>query len=412
MIQKLRRKFILINMGLVSIVLLSVFSVFCFVNMQSLQNQSYDALHHALSRDQGAAPSKFQIGDPGAPRDDRVFNTVPVFTVRLDDDQNIVGIMADNVEVSDETAAEAVRAALETDRQRGALQSLGLRYVIEKTPSGKQIAFADMSGERSSFLALLLTALAVGAGALAAFFGISLFLSGWALRPVAKAWEGQRQFVADASHELKTPLTVILANTGILLSHPDDTIRTQQKWLEHTRTEGERMKKLVDDLLFLAKSDAPAPPERCAPFDLSDAAWACLLPLEPIAFERGVNLISKVPPKIVMHGDEGHMKQLMVILLDNACKYAGKGGEVRFAVSAENGWARIEVRNTGEPIPPEQLPRLFERFYRVDGSRTREQGGTGLGLAIAKTITVRHHGRIAVQSTAACTTFTVHLPLK
>ncbi|MGE4548175.1 MAG: sensor histidine kinase [Intestinibacillus sp.] len=412
MIQKLRRKFILINMGLVALVLLCVFSVFCFVNVQNLQNQSYDALRHALSRDMGAAPPKFQIGGPGVPRDDRVFNNVPVFTVRLDESRNVIGMQADDVEVSDETAAEAVKAALAAGTPRGVVRALGLRFLIEKTPGGTQIGFADMSGERSSFLALLLTALAVGAGALAAFFGISLFLSGWALCPVAKAWEGQRQFVADASHELKTPLTVILANTGILLSHPDDTIRAQQKWLEHTRTEGERMKKLVDDLLFLAKSDAPAPPERCAPFDLSDAAWGCLLPLEPIAFERGVNLISDVPPKLILHGDEGRIKQLMVILLDNACKYAGRGGEVRFAVSAENGWARLEVRNTGDPIPPEQLPRLFERFYRVDGARTREQGGTGLGLAIAKTIVEQHRGRIAVQSTAACTTFTVHLPLK
>ena len=171
-----------------------------------------------------------------------------------------------------------------------------------------------------------------------------------ALKPVKKAWEQQRQFVADASHELKTPLTVTLANTGILLRHPDDTIMQQQKWVESTKAEGERMKELIDHMLFLAKTDADQMPLSFSPLDLSDTLWSCLLPF---------------------------------------------------------------VHNQGEAIPAEDLPHIFERFYRVDASRSRSAGGYGLGLAIAKTIPDRHKASLRVNSSAPeGTTFTLRLPLK
>ena len=140
----------------------------------------------------------------------------------------------------------------------------------------------------------------------------------------------QNQFVADASHELKTPLTVILANLNIILTHPNDTIQKQIKWIENTYAESERMKKLVDQLLFLAKSDAVQIPAIFASFLLSDAAWSCLLPFESIAFEKKINIIEEISPDIWIYGNEEQIKQLMVILIDNACKYTSAHGTVRF----------------------------------------------------------------------------------
>lgn len=188
-----------------------------------------------------------------------------------------------------------------------------------------------------------------------------------ALKPVKKAWEQQRQFVADASHELKTPLTVILANTGILLRHPDDTIMQQQKWVDSTKAEGERMKELIDHMLFLAKTDADQMPLSFSPLDLNDTLWSCLLPFESVSLIR----------------------------------------------SQETAEAVLSVHNQGEAIPAEDLPHIFERFYRVDASRSRSAGGYGLGLAIAKTIADRHKASLRVNSSAPeGTTFILRLPLK
>ena len=244
--------------------------------------------------------------------------------------------------------------------------------------------------------------------------GGTAFLANWALRPVELAWQQQRQFIADASHELKTPLTVILANIGILQSHRADTIEAQLKWVEYTKQEAIHMKKLVDDLLFLAKSDDGSARILYADFNLSDAVWSSLLPFESIAYEQGLTLNSEIEPNLFMKGDESQLKQLVVILLDNACKYAKGNGAITLLLKSAQDRVRLSVNNTGEPIPKEQLPHIFERFYRADdGARDRKQGGYGLGLAIAKSIVASHHGRISVTSDSVHgTTFTAEFPLE
>ncbi len=285
--------------------------------------------------------------------------------------------------------------------------------MTEQTPDGVKYAFADMSSERSSMTAFFLTSLLVGTVGLGAFFLASLFLASWALRPVQKAWQRQRRFVADASHELKTPLTVILTNIGILLAHKEDTIAGQSKWVENTKTEADRMKQLVDDLLFLAKADAPRQPDAHKEFDLSDTVWSALLPFESIAFEAGLSLTSEIAPSLTASGSEGELRQLVAILLDNACKYAGEKGRVTLLLERSGDHARLCVNNTGEPIDPVHLPHLFERFYRVDESRYRKHDGYGLGLSIAKQIADNHRAKITVESTERMgTTFTVTLALK
>ena len=221
----------------------------------------------------------------------------------------------------------------------------------------------------------------------------------------------RRRFVSDASHELKTPLTVILANTGLVLSHPEDTVAAQSKWLEYTHDEAEQMKGLVDDLLFLAKSDAARQPAARAETAISEVALGCLLPFESVAFESGVALEHRITLGLSLRGDEGQLRRLVMILLDNAVKYAGPGGTVTLTLERHQERLRLAVHNTGEPIPPEHLPHLFERFYRADAARNRSGGGYGLGLAIARSIVEGHHGRLTVTSTAAAgTTFTALLP--
>lgn len=410
MIPKLRRKFIIINMALVCLVLLIVFAAICFFSYQGLRRESYDAMRRAIAREPGMAPPVTEIGGN---RPQRPVSMLPIFSVVLDKNREILSINSENVTVSDAVAAEAAERALASDRMNGILFDLKLRYLLVQTPEGMRIAFADMERELDSMASLMITLLLVGSGGLIAFFFISLFLSRWALRPTEKAWEQQRRFVADASHELKTPLTVILANTGILLSNRQQTIEQQVKWVEHTRAEANRMKKLTDDLLFLAKSDAAQMPVPQARLNLSNIVWSCLLPFESVAFEQGIALKSDIAPDIPLTGDEGQLKQLIVILLDNACKYAGNNGAVTLTLERIQEKARLTVNNTGAPIPADQLQHIFERFYRVDGSRARKHGGYGLGLAIAQVIAENHQGNISVESSEqAGTTFTCSFRIK
>lgn len=419
MIQKLRRKFILVNMLLVSLVLLAVFAVLLGTTYQQLKDESNGAMRLALERPDGDVP-RFQFGSPPPDqqplhKESRKFAMIPVVTATLDGESGLSEIKnGDNVAVSEEILEQAVSEALSSGRPSGVLNKLGLRYLLETAPEGeRRVAFVDLSWERDNLTRLVGTSLLVGAGALAVFFLISLFLSSLSLKPAERAWEQQRQFVADASHELKTPLTVILANTGIVLAHQSDTVEAQSKWLTYTQEEATRMKGLVDDLLFLAKSDAGRQALHPMEFSLSDLALGCLLPFESVAFEAGVTLESDIAPDLRMAGDEAQLRRLVMILLDNAVKYAGAGGAVTLDLCRSQEKLKLSVHNTGAPIPPKALPHLFERFYRVDSARGRSEGGYGLGLAIAKSIVDAHHGKISAASgQEAGTTFTVLLPGK
>lgn len=416
MIRRLRWKFILINLLLVGLVLTVVFALLLSSNARRLADQSIAALHMALNRDADEMPPRFEIGSPpeqdGMDRD-RNASMVPVFSVTVEDGQVTSINDGGHVDVSEETAAQAAQEVLDSGQDSGVLASLDLRFLMEQTSDGTiRIAFADRSWEHSTLRNLFLTCLLIWLLAMAAFFFVSLFLASLALRPVEKTWKQQRQFVADASHELKTPLTVILANTGIVLAHPSDTVESQSKWLSYTQEEARQMKGLVEDLLFLAKSDSARLPTHPTQVDLSQLVQGCLLPFEPVAFEAGVALESHIDPELTLTGDEGQLRRLVRILLDNAVKYAGPPNpEVRITLTRQQDKLRLSVHNTGAPIPAEHLPHLFERFYRADAARDRAQGGYGLGLAIAKSITETHRGRISVTSTPdSGTTFTVLLP--
>ena len=248
--------------------------------------------------------------------------------------------------------------------------------------------------------------------ALAAFLVISVFFSRWALRPVEDAWTRQRRFVADASHDLKTPLTVILANTSILMEHPERSVASQSQWVESTQHEAEQMQGLVGDLLLLAQADESASKPPMEHLDLTDLVEGELLQFESVAFERGVELRSQLEPSVEIRGNVNRLRKLAGTLLDNACKYADEGGQVNVELRRSPRRVELAVRNTGFAIAPEDLPHVFDRFYRGDKARTRDEGGYGLGLAIARAIAEEHGGTLSAASDEASgTTFTLALPV-
>ena len=298
----------------------------------------------------------------------------------------------------------------------GYLEEQRLFFSKRDAGPGWLVAFAG-GGAASAWQGLAWGLAGIGVMALGLLFLLNLRFSRWALGPVQRAWNQQQQFIADASHELKTPLTVILANNAILRRRGGDTVASQMQWVESTQVEAERMQALVADMLDLARPATEEATGDEAPLvNLSRLVEGEALSFEAVAFERAITWECTVAAGISVRGNSARLERLVAVLLDNACKYTEPGGTVAIGLGIEPGEAVLAVRNSGEPIPPEDLPHLFDRFYRADKARTHGAAGPadgyGLGLAIAQDIARAHRGTLAAASAAeAGTTFTLRLPL-
>ena len=255
------------------------------------------------------------------------------------------------------------------------------------------------------------SALAVlGAMALVCAAGVGYVLSGGAMKPVREAYEKQRQFAADASHELRTPLAVVLASADLLLTDPSITSPFLKQVIEDVRDEVKKMTKLVGDLLTVARSDAKANQLKPVRMDLVAAAQQTVRIMRPFAEKKDIVIAEELPKRAEICADEQKIRQLILILVDNAVKYTPKHGRISVCVQEEKGAVELSVSDTGIGIAPEHIERIFDRFYRVDKARSRRMGGNGLGLAIAREIAEAHGGTIAVESEMGQgTTFRVQL---
>ena len=231
-------------------------------------------------------------------------------------------------------------------------------------------------------------------------------LSGAVTRPVARAWQQQKQFLSDASHELKTPLTVVLSSAELL---DQSALPEQRQYVDNIRAESRRMKRLVEDMLTLSRVERSGAHLPDAAADLSDIAADAALRFEPVAFEAGHTLSYDIAPDLTVRGDGEKLAQAVAVLLDNAIKYAATHTEIRLDALRQGRNACVQVENRGADIPADKLPHIFDRFYRADESRT---GGDsfGLGLPIAKAIAEAHHGAIRCDSSGGITRFTITLP--
>jgi two-component system, OmpR family, sensor histidine kinase CiaH len=239
-----------------------------------------------------------------------------------------------------------------------------------------------------------------------------LFLAGRALRPIRVSWQKQRSFVADASHELRSPLAAIQCNLDVVLDDLAATVGEKQQYWEGISEETGRMAVLVDELLLLARADSDAIVFQKERVELADVAANAVAFLQPLAAKRGIALSLETSARPAVSGDQARLKQVLIALVDNALKYTPAGGSISVTVKKAKDRAQIDVSDTGIGIPKEHIARIFERFYRVDSARERESGGHGLGLSIAQWIVHRHGGSITVASEegrGSC--FTVWLPV-
>ncbi|MCP1137089.1 HAMP domain-containing histidine kinase [Paenibacillus polysaccharolyticus] len=279
-----------------------------------------------------------------------------------------------------------------------ALDGTDWAYVVDPIGDGHMIVFMDVTAQQGILTNLIYTFTVVGLIMLIVIYFLSRYFANRSIAPVREAFEKQKQFIADASHELKTPLAIINTNTDVLLANQEETIESQAKWLHYIKSETERMSGLTNDLLYLTQMEDSRSNLIHTGFNMSEAVESIILPMEAVIFEKNISLDYSIDPDLMVHGNPEQIKQVVLILLDNAVKYSKPTGAVNITLQKQNHDVMLTISNTGEGIAPEHLDRIFDRFYRTDASRARKHGGHGLGLAIAKSIVEQHKGEIYAKS--------------
>lgn len=396
-------------MTFITLILVCVITLLCLASYQRTKNDINNSLNFALYKYDDHPTLELDYSTKNLQNDNDPPPNMNSFTIITDDSNAILELYSRNYQISDETSQNLVNSI--QDKSQGILFEQNLAYKKDVQDNGYIYAFVDISIAKSNFISMLVTAILVAILSILAFLILTILLANWALRPVAQSWQQQKQFLADASHELKTPLTVILANTDLALIKKQDESKLKQS-LQSIQSEALRMKKLVEDLLFLAKNDTQKENVLNSICNISDIALSCVLSFETIAFEKGIILESDIQENQLALGNENQFKQLISIFLDNATKYTPTGKKIHFTLKKKDNQIQIIIHNEGSYIDKENIKHIFDRFYRCDPAR-KYQGGYGLGLSIANQIASNLKIKIDVSSEQKKgTTFTLWIPAK
>jgi len=400
LIRKLRIKFVCVIMAIIMLMLGIILGVVIHFTAQSMQNQS-------ISMMRSIASSPFQKGNLGKDAD-RV--RLPFFTVQISRHGQLLGTGGGYFDLSDQDyILDIANAALSSKSEIGKLDDYNLRFLKNKTPMGYTIVFSDTATEATTLRNMILSCLLIFFSASIPFLGISILLSRWVIRPVEQAWDQQRQFVADASHELKTPLSVIMANAELLGN--DDTPETDRKtFSKNILSVTYQMRSLVENMLEMARVDNGTLKMKFKVLDFSQLVHDAVLSFQLLYEEKGMGLTVKLQDGIRLSGSAQHLYQVMDVLLDNAMKYSSPNGTVNVSLEQTGRSCVLSVSSPGDPIAKEDLKNIFKRFYRADKARVMD-GSYGLGLSIAQSVVEAHKGKIWAESKDGYNTFLVQLPL-
>ncbi len=397
MIKKLKWKFVCINMLTVSAVLLTIFLTIFLVNRESIRENSMTVLQRVITLDEPPT-----VANGGA------HVQIPYFTVRIFGGTAYLAGGSYYEFESQQQLQDILNACLAQQKESGVLEEYGLRYLRSDSLFAEKIAFVDTSFETATLRNLSLTLLLMMLPALLILFALSFFLAGRAVRPVERAMQQQRQFLSDASHELKTPLTVILSNVDLL----EEELPAGEglRWLGNIEAESQKMRTLVEEMLTLERTETAQTPV-FSPLSLSELVMEEILRFEPLAFEADKPLQETLAEDLILSGSGEALHRMVSVLLDNAIRYGSAGEPILLTLRGENRKALLTVSNAAPPMTEEQLSHLFQRFYRADSSRG-EQSGFGLGLPIAKAIARQHGGDLKAEYAGGRLSFTATLPLK
>ncbi|MFX3634475.1 MAG: sensor histidine kinase [Candidatus Pristimantibacillus sp.] len=424
MFNKLRNRFLIVNLVIISFMMLIAFVTIYTITYQNVHSdikmdlQRVSEVYHKPDAGMGEPkPNGDKQQFPQKPMDMGKINPPEErsvsFNLQTDMNWTITDINS-RFDMDEDFYALAIKevASDPLDDDQFDLDGNRWAYKVQRTAAGYSVAYLDVTAQQKILMNLVYTFSLVGLVMLIVIYFTSRFFANRSIAPVKEAFNRQKQFIADASHELKTPLAVINTNTDVLLSNSDDMIHNQAKWLHRIQSETERMKTLTNDLLYLTEMDDSRASMLYANFNASESVESVILTMEAVMFEKDISLNYEIEPALMTHGNSEQIKQVVMILLDNAIKYTSAKGLISLTLKKQHNDLLLNVTNTGEGIAPEHLDRIFDRFYRVDYSRSRQHGGYGLGLAIAKSIVEQHQGKIYARSTLKeKTSFYVQLPL-
>ncbi|MBA9084874.1 signal transduction histidine kinase [Fontibacillus solani] len=404
MLQKVRWRLTLINISVIGGILM-IFSLAIFLG--SPRNEA--VIMNRL----------WQVAENDGPLD-----TEHGFLKRADRNEDLVYVKMDiagkitEQSFSDQYSIEQTRTMIQTAANSGEysgklqMSNHNIFYFLKVNLDKEQGTVWVMEKESGGLSSFLLESIPLILLILLLVFMGSLFISGKALIPVTKAWEKQINFTADASHELRTPLAVIQTNLEIVLGNSNESVESQRKWLDHIMIENTRLTNLVNDLLTLSRADSSEHTLSKNLMLLDTVLLEAIIPFESQAMSKGIDLLYDLEPEIYFWGDSNRLKQLIVILIDNALQYTNRSGRIHVHLIKKDKGVELSVSDTGVGIAEEHMDKIFDRFYRGDKARVRNGGGSGLGLAIAKWIVEEHNGFIRVKSILGeGSVFSVHLPI-
>lgn len=365
------------------------------VNYAQTRSVQDDLIRNLLEYEQRALtePKKPRppIGEmPGRGPEDEF--TTRFFTVYCDLSGEVKGISRDHISsVDEETAKAYTEKILLKGKEKGYYGEY--RYRVKRDASGITVLFLNVAKDMQFMRTLLLVSLVIGVCSFLVVFVLIFVFSGYAVRPYIKNIERQKRFITDAGHELKTPITSIATSADIAaMEHEGD------EWIANIQKQSARLSKLVGNLVALSRLDEEMPFPEKDTFSLSDAAWESAEPFAVIAKAEGKKYRQNIEENLALYGERNAVQQMLSILLDNAVKYSDRGGEIRLDIYRRKKKIYIEVFNTCDLPDVSELARVFDRFYRLDESRSADGGGTGIGLSMAQAIAENHGGRIEVKS--------------
>ena len=409
MIKKLQQKFILLSMSALLFVLVVIISGINLVNYNAV-TQEADKLLSVISENKGEflmEPDKFGNKlppgmSPEAPYESRYFSVV------LDSaSKQILYVETSRIiSVTPTTAVSYANAALNKKTTTGFIQDF--RYQTQEESNFTRITFLDCGRKLDAYYSFLYASIGISLIGYLIVFAFIAFFSNRIIRPISESYEKQKRFITDASHEIKTPLTIIGADTDIL----EMDLGEENEWLLDIKKQVKHLTELTNDLVFLSRMEESEKSLPMIDFPFSEVVTETASSFQALAEQQEKELKSYVPPMLTLRGDEKSIRQLISILLDNAIKYSPSGESISLDIDEQSNHVSIVVTNTTtQIIEKEQLKHLFDRFYRVDTSRNSKTGGHGVGLSIAKAIVEAHHGKIsAVSPKENCLQIVVKLP--
>ena len=404
MFKKLRVKFVTTLMILFIAIVIAIFSAIYIGTSKNGEYMIFTQLSDTLNG-MKMSPNG-EIDGRGKP-----FNNT---TFIIYDSKNSRLLYNDAYNMDEDTLVNIVQKAINNKKEKGFIKynNYNFAYLYRNGPRAIEMVFQDSTIHLNTIKRLVITSFIVGPISLIFLFIVSIFIANKSIKPVEAAYNSQKRFIADASHELKTPLAIINTNIELINSNEEDTIKNQKKWINYISFQTERMSNLVNNLLYLAKADNNEVLGVISKFNLSDAIMSQLLSFEAIMYENNLMLDSDIQNDIEFTGDKESINQVIGILMDNAIKHSYEKSSINVELKERKQKILLSVTNKGDTIPKEDIDKIFDRFYRVDKARSREKGGYGLGLSIAKSIVEKYKGKVGVTSENNITTFNIELSNK